>query len=93
MKFIKRFLKDAYKVAAQDFKSSVEDTKKSINQLKQKMDQDPQVRTAVIHCATYAACFIIPAVVGVYFSVKNDGTPSVWRVPDGSEKIEMVEPK
>ena len=93
MKFIKRYLTDTYKVVAEDFKSSVENTKESINQLKQKMDEDPQVRTAVIHCATYAACLIIPAAVGVYFSVKNDGTPNIWRAPDGSEKIEMVAPK
>lgn len=92
MKIIRHLLSNAYRVAAQDLKASVENTKESINQLKQKMDEDPQVRTAVIHCATYVACLIIPAAFGVYLSVKNDGTPNVWRAPDGSEKIEMVEP-
>jgi hypothetical protein len=89
---IKEKLSDIFRNFTKDFKMSLNSVRDNIETLKQKMDEDPQVRTAVIHCATYAACLLIPLGVGAYLSMKHDGTPNVWRVPDGSKKIEMVQP-
>lgn len=58
----------------------------------QRMKKDPQIRIATYHAFTYAACLAVPLAIGMYFSYKNDGTINVFRVPDGSEKIESVQP-
>lgn len=92
MKFLKDNLVTPFTNAARDIASGVKSARQSLKNLKQKMDEDPQVRIAVFHGATYAACLIIPAVTFMALSKINDGTFNIWRVPDGSEKIEISRP-
>lgn len=90
---IKETLKEMYDAARYDLQSAIDNTRENIAKHREKMKNDPEVRIATYQCATYAACLLIPIAVGMYMGLKHDGTANIWRVPDGSEKIEFVEPE
>lgn len=90
---IKETLSQIYNTARQDLRSAVDNVRKNISEHRQRMKDNPEVKVATYHVMTYAACLLIPAAVGIALSIKHDGTPNIWRVPDGSEKIEFIEPE
>lgn len=90
-----KIIRDNFEAATRYMHEQYDYAREKHAELREKMKEDPQVRVAVYHGFTYAACLLGPLAVGMYLNITREGSwdpRNIFGPPNNVQKIDMSAP-